>query len=125
MGDIIEYGKTYNILKMRSDEPDLGEHHRGTVLICRGRLLNAENEWQDVSHRDRHIRAEEENFILPPAFSNFLSTLKDAASVAGEGNTLARITACVRECIGVATGTAGPLSACGTVITPAYAYAQH
>ena len=89
---------------MVRDEPDLGPHHRGTVLVYRGRLLDVANEWQDLWLRSRHEESEETQFAVPPAFSNFMSALQDAANARGEGDTLARITACVRECRPVASG---------------------
>ena len=85
VGDIIAYGKSNNILRMVSDEPDLGPHHRGTVLVYRGRLLDAANEWQDLWVRSQHEDSEEQEFVLPPAFSNLLSTLQDAANARGGG----------------------------------------
>ena len=108
VGDIIRYGKANNFLQMVADEPDLGPHMRGTILVHRGQILNERNEWEDLPHRSRHEDAEEQVFSLPPPFSSLLSTLLDVSSARGAGDSLARVTACVRECIPAATGTPPP-----------------
>ena len=110
MGDVIRYGKANNFLQMVAHEPQLGPHHRGAILVHRGQILNEHNEWEDLPHRSRHEDAEEQVFELPPPFSSLLSTLMDVSTARGEGDSLARVTACVRECIPAATGTPPPRS---------------
>ena len=104
VGDILSYAKDNNFLKMLMDEPNLGQHHRGAILIYRGQYLGADNQWLDLPHRERHEAEQEQDFSVPGAFGNLLSNLSDAAlSRAGPG-VLGSIIACVQECLAVAEG---------------------
>ena len=106
VGDILSYAKDNNFLKMQRDEPNLGQHHRGAILVYRGQYLDADNQWVDLPHRERHEAEQEEDFSAPGPFGNLLSTLSDAArSRAGPG-VLGSIIACLKECLAVAEGIA-------------------
>ena len=54
VGDIIRFGRDNNFFKALRDEPDLGEHYRGCILVYRGNILNAAGEWEALPHTERH-----------------------------------------------------------------------
>lgn len=91
-------------MKMVAENPGLGDHHVGVVLVHKGRLLNELNAWTELGHYNEHVLAAEEVFELPDHFEDLMSTVKEAAIDKMSQHSLPRANACVLECLAVAKG---------------------
>ena len=101
MADIVEYAKANNFLKVMT-ETGFGLHDVKVILVLKGRLLDARNEWTDLSHTELHEEAQA-GFVMPTCFDNLLDVCQEAAVEPGSC-TLARVTAAIKECLREGTG---------------------
>eukprot|EP00951_Prasinocladus_malaysianus_P011616 scaffold85995_cov52-Prasinocladus_malaysianus.AAC.1 len=88
---------------MLHDEPGLGEHHRGAILLLNGQFLNDSNELEDLPHRESHTGTQV--LEVPVAIKNLLSLLKEAAGGAAchDKTIQAKVTASIKECLKAVT----------------------
>ena len=100
IGDIITYAKQHNILGTLQLQNNNNLNTRGVILIYEGKVLNADNEFvaiDDSRDGEGHMV-----LSLPREFENFRAVLGEACQIAVDDNakvTLARVVACIQECL--------------------------
>ena len=102
--DIVAYAKANNFVKHLVDTPDFGDHQVGVILVFKGRILDACNEWMDLPHAEEHQQQEaKEGNVIPASFTNLLDVVFQATAEPSR-DTLARVTAAINECLNEAEG---------------------
>ena len=99
VGEIVQYAKTNNFLKLIADQSGLGDHHVGVVLVYKGQLLGADNEFYDVPHVAEHQHATTVDVHIPPCIYNLLSVLEEATADKHDCHACERVAGCIRECV--------------------------
>ena len=99
VGEIIQYAKGNNFLKLATDQPGLSDHHVGVILVYKGQLLAEDNGFRDLPHILAHHQTNTGEAHVPPCFDNLLSVAAESAVEKEGDHALSRVTSCVRECL--------------------------
>jgi hypothetical protein len=100
VGEIIQFAMGSNFLKMVSEQPGLGDHHVGAVLVYKGQILGEDNIFRDVAHIAQHQQSSiASDSDVPVCLRNLLTEVGEAAKDKQSGHALGRVAACIRECL--------------------------